>query len=102
METCIFEAMAYGGEKTDHEKVRQLHIQPYLFEKKVDKIQLVYAGAMLPKAYEPLEAILKAISKNKELFSRLEIHFIGTGSRTNDADSYTIKPLAEKYGLWQT
>jgi hypothetical protein len=101
MKSCVFEAMPYGGEKADHEKVRRMNIKPYLFEKMTDKIQLVYAGAMLPKAYEPLEAILKAISEHKELFSNLEIHFIGTGSRANDADSYTIKPLAEKYGLWQ-
>lgn len=101
LQTCLFGAMPYGGEKTDHDKVKQMNNKPYLFAKN-NKVQLVYAGAMLPKAYEPLEAILKAIQTNKELFSNFEIHFIGTGSNTNDANSHTIKPLAEKYGVWES
>jgi hypothetical protein len=63
---------------------------------------MVYAGAMLPKAYEPLEAIFQSIAENKTLFAEVEFHFIGTGKLANDANSYTIKPMAEKYGLWQT
>src|SRR5207253_5270829 len=35
------------------------------------------------------------------LFSELELHFIGTGSSAGAAADYNIKPLAEKYGLWQ-
>lgn len=99
--TCAFGAMPYGGEKTDHEKLKSMDLKPYLFEKKENKIQLVYAGAMLPKAYKPLEEVLKAISADKEKFEKLEINFIGTGSRANDPESYNIKPLAEKYGLWE-
>lgn len=102
-------AMPYGGEKKDHELVASIGVQPYLFQKKEGKIQLVYAGAMLPKAYQPLEAIFKSIAANKDLsagqagiFENLILHFIGTGSRVNDAESYNIKPLAEKYGLWHT
>jgi hypothetical protein len=98
---CIFGAMPYGGEKTDHEKVISLNTQPYLFKKQTGKIQLMYAGAMLPKAYTPLESILKAISHDRESFSFLQIHFIGTGKTPDDPNGYTIKPLAEKYGLWQ-
>lgn len=99
--TCVAGAMPYGGEKKDHEKIKSLDIEPYLFSKKDDKVQLIYAGAMLPKAYEPLEMILKAISAFKENYTSLEIHFIGTGSRINDPESFNIKPIAEKYGLWQ-
>jgi len=101
VKNCVFGAMPYGGEKTDHEKIGQLDIQPYLFKKEAGKIQLMYAGAMLPKAYAPLENIFKAISHNREYFSFLQIHFIGTGKRPDDANGYNIKPLAEKYGLWQ-
>jgi hypothetical protein len=99
--TCLFGAMPYGGEKSDHEGLRNLDIKPYLFQKN-NKLQLVYAGAMLPKAYEPLEAIFKAIAANKAIFNAVEFHFIGTGKLPNDPLSYNIKPLAEKYGLWQT
>jgi hypothetical protein len=63
---------------------------------------MVYAGAMLPKAYAPLEAIFQSIAENKKHFEEVEFHFIGTGKLANDANSHTIKPLAEKYGLWQT
>ncbi len=100
-ESCIFGAMPYGGEKLDHEKVKQLNAQPYLF-KKNDKFQLVYAGAMLPKAYHPLEALFQSISSNGLLFKNVEFHFIGTGRSANDPEGHNIKPLAEKYGLWNS
>ena len=93
-------AMPYGGEATDHDKVKTMGLEPYLFRPN-GKFQMVYAGAMLPKAYQPLEAIFKIISENRQNFNDLEIHFIGTGKRANDPQSFNIKPLAEKYNLWQ-
>ena len=98
--SCVFGAMPYGGEAEDHKKVKEQNILPYLFEKS-NKIQLVYAGAMLPKAYQPLEAIFKSIQKNISNFENVEFHFIGTGKIANDPNSFNIKPLAEKFGLWQ-
>lgn len=98
---AVVGAMPYGGEQKDHELLEQLNIERYLF-KKDNKFKLVYAGAMLPKAYKPLEAIFKSIAAKKEPFSNLEFHFIGTGKTPDDAEGYNIKPLAEKYGLWQT
>jgi len=102
LQQAVFGAMPYGGEAQDHLKLKQLNLKPYLFESKPDKIQLVYAGAMLPKAYQPLEAIFKSIRENREAFTQLEIHFIGTGKSPNDENGYNIRPLAEQYGLWQT
>src|SRR5665647_1138400 len=95
-------AMPYGGEQKDHEVLKQLDIKPYLFEKKTNKIQLVYAGAMLPKAYGPLEAIFKSIQEQKEIFEPVEFHLIGTGKTADDPEGFNIKPLAQKYGLWHT
>jgi hypothetical protein len=100
--TTITGAMPYGGEEQDYVFLKQMELKPYLFEKKENKIQLVYAGAMLPKAYLPLESAFKSIAANKEIFENVEFHFIGTGSRANDDKSYNIKRLAESYGLWQT
>lgn len=94
--------MPYGGEQRDHEMVITLGLKPYLFQKKQGKIQMVYAGAMLPKAFKPLEAIFKSIGNHKADFKNVEFHFIGTGSRVDDAGSYNIKPLAEQYGLFGT
>lgn len=99
--TCQFVAMPYGGEKSDHEKLKHLNLKPYLF-KRNNKLQLVYAGAMLPKAYEPLEAIFRSIKNNLTSFHDVEFHFIGTGSNSNDANSFNIKSLAIKYDLWES
>lgn len=102
LQNIVSGAMPYGGEKEDHDIISMLHIEPYLFKKKAGKVQLVYAGAMLPKAYEPLEKIFEAIVSAKEAFADVEFHFIGTGSSPNDPVGYNIKPLAERYGLWNT
>lgn len=99
---AVFGAMPYGGEEEDHKAVAMLGAQPYLFQKKTGRFQLVYAGAMLPKAYAVLEKIFESMHQNAATFEEVEFHFIGTGKLPNDAASYNIKPLAEKYGLWQT
>ena len=92
--------MPYGGEEKDHAVVSSLNIEPYLFKKSSNKFLFVYAGAMLPKAYLPLENIFKAITANTELFTNTEFHFIGTGKSADDKNGYNIKSLAEKYGLY--
>ncbi len=98
---AVHGAMPYGGEVADHVMLDQLAVEPYLF-KKNEKLQMVYAGAMLPKAYQPLEAVFSSMAVNKTLFENVEFHFIGTGKTADDAEGYNIKPMAEKYGIWQT
>ena len=102
LQQAKFGAMPYGGEEKDHLALAKLLTAPYLFKKKSGKVQLVYAGAMLPKAYAPLEAIFKSMHVNPAIFNDVEFHFIGTGKRPNDRESYNIKILAEQYNLWQT
>lgn len=99
--SCLFGAMPYGGEASDHEQMEGLGLKPYLFQQNA-KQQFLYAGAMLPKAYRPLEEIFKVIAQQKKLFSETEFHFVGTGKSPNDANGFNIKPLAEKYGLWES
>ena len=100
--TCLFGAMPYGGEASDHEAVKKLALKPYLFQKEDNIIKLVYAGAMLPKAYDPLEKIFESLEENKAQFKNIQFHFIGTGHSANDAAGYNIRSLAEKYGLWNS
>lgn len=100
LKKAITGAMPYGGEVKDHEIIQLLNLETYLFKKKENKLQLVYAGAMLPKAYKPLEKIFESITANKNVFEAIEFHFIGTGKLANDNESFNIKPLAEKYNLW--
>ena len=98
---AICGAMPYGGEHHDHDMVKKLNLKPYLFEKKVGVFQLVYAGAMLPKAYKVLGKIFEAIKNNPVEFINVEFHFIGSGKISNDSNSFNVKPLAEEYGLWK-
>jgi hypothetical protein len=101
LKTCVFGAMPYGGEETDHQVVKSLELKPYLFQKN-KKLQLVYAGAMLPKAYFLLNNIFQSIATNREMFEQVEFHFIGTGKTPKDPKGYNVKPLAEQYGLWES
>lgn len=97
----IFKAIPFGSEKRDHIKVKEFDLQPYLFKPNPAKLRMVYAGAMLPKGYSLLEKIFMAFQTNPEIFEHVEIHFIGTGKTPTDPKGYTIKPYAEKYGLWK-
>lgn len=99
--TVLTAAMPYGGEKSDMEVLVGAGRKPYLFGKE-KKLQMVYAGAMLPKAFEPLAAILEAIAENRQAFEDVEFHFIGTGKTSDDPEGYNIKPLAEQFGLWKS
>jgi hypothetical protein len=122
-------AMPYGGEESDHDFVRNKGKENSLssncsytplpssgkFNPSTSSaIKFVYAGAMLPKAYKPLEEVFKALGTLQPIESPqpssgkfnlpqplstsfniphpLQLHFIGTLG--------TIKPFAEKYKLW--
>ena len=102
LKNIITGAMPYGGEEQDHALVASLQIEPYLFKKREGKFQFVYAGAMLPKAYLPLENVFKAIIANKDLFQNIEFHFIGTGKTPDDKNGFNIRPSAEENGLYET
>ena len=98
---CLFSDLPIGTEISDHEKVKTLNIKPYLFTREPGKIKLVYAGTMLPKSYGPFEMVCKSISENIEKYEGIEIYFIGSGSKTDNPESYNVKPIAEKFGLWE-
>ena len=100
LKNIVTGSMPYGGEEKDHAIVASLQIEPYLFKKNSNKFQFVYAGAMMPKAYLPLENIFKAITADRELFINTEFHFIGTGKTPDDKNGFNIKPLAVKYELY--
>ena len=99
-EQAITAAMPYGGEPADHDAVAEMDADPYLFDQSEDIFRLVYAGALLPKAREPLDRVLSAISEHPDTFKNVQFHFIGTGSSPDDPEGYQVRPEAEKYGLW--
>jgi hypothetical protein len=95
-------AMPYGGEFNDFKKLGELNLQPYLFKKEPGKIDLVYAGVLLPKAVEIFHSFCSILSRERGLFNNLRFHFIGTGKVLNDPNSFYVGKMAEQYeGLWQ-
>ena len=94
-------AMPYGGEAEDHRKVEAMGIEPWLFQRD-GRFRLLYAGALLPNAVEPLHRVCQAIAAQRDLFDDVELFFVGTGSSPDDAEGYQVRPVAEQYGLWGT
>ncbi len=99
---AITAAMPYGADPRDNEVARTLGLPTPLFDDAFSGFRLMYAGALLPRAYAPLEALMQAVRGAKGAFDDVRLHFIGTGKRPDDPEGYNIKPLAEKYGLWGT
>lgn len=102
-ERAVLAAMPYGGSEKDHEYVRQHPRPAKLLERCKGMFNLVYAGAMLPKAYEVLdrffEALLLLRQRRPRLAAEFHLHFIGTGKSPNDHQGFNILPRAEQRGL---
>lgn len=99
--TCLFGAMPYGFEVRDFRMLSALRSKSTLFRQN-GSLQLVYAGALLPKAVRLLEAVFKAIAFHRKQFDKVEFHFIGTGKSPTNVDGFAVRPLAEKYALWNS
>ncbi len=99
---AVTAAMPYGGEKDDHRAVASLGAEPYLFRNDDRTFHLVYAGALLPKAMDPLDRVFRSIAEHRARFDDVCFHFIGTGTSPDDPEGYKVRPVAEQYGLWQS
>lgn len=95
--------MPYGGSEKDHEYVRQHPRPAKLFATHQGKFNLIYAGAMLPKAYVVLDRLLDALimlrHKRPRLTEQFHLHFVGTGKSPDDAVGFNIRPRIERLGL---
>jgi len=94
-------AFQMGCSKFDHEKARQLRIPVRRLEKSSPLQQIVYAGALLPKAIEPMRCFLRALATiNSSGLKDHPIRFIclGTGSSRDDPSSHQILPIARSVG----
>jgi len=98
---CIFGAMPYGGEINDYTAIESLQLSSYLFNNN-GKLKIVYAGAMLPKAYTLLDSFFEFIKNHLDDFQQIEFYFIGTGKNTRDPNGYNIRDTSVKHSLWQT
>lgn len=66
---------------------------------KNEKLKLVYTGAFLPNSVKILREWLRCIKNNIDIFTDVEIHFIGTGISKLNPKHITIKTLAEEFNL---
>jgi hypothetical protein len=100
---AVLAEMPYGGSEKDHEYVRLNRRRAALFEPHVGKFNLIYAGAMLPKAYTVLDRFLESIALLKRtrpgLCREFHLHFVGTGKSPTDSEGFNIRPYIERRGL---
>jgi hypothetical protein len=98
---CV--AMPYGAEESDFDFLDRHPRRPFLFDPRDGNVHVVYAGAMLPRAYSTLEAVFRAVrqlcERDMSDGSRLRLHFIGTGSVPSDPSSHLVAPWAERLGV---
>lgn len=103
---AIAAAMPYGASESDFTAIRRQPRKPFLFTPEDGHFNLLYAGAMLPKAYEVLDLFCEALVHLREvmpaLFARLRVQFVGTGKSPNDPLGYNILPVAKRFGLQAT
>jgi hypothetical protein len=96
-------AMPYGGSEQDFALVRAQPKPPWLFDPGDGGFHVLYAGAMLPRAFVVLERLLDAVLELRmsrpELARRLHLHFVGTGTSPSDPEGYNVRPLAQARGL---
>jgi hypothetical protein len=100
---CVTGAMPIGNSEDDYRQLREASRKTFLFPGNDELFHMVYAGAMLPKAYVVLERLLEAVAllrdSNPGIMERLRIHFVGTGTSTNDPKGYNIRPHVQRLGL---
>ena len=100
---AVLAEMPYGGSEKDHEHVRANSKPARLFAAHVGKFNLIYAGAMLPKAYAVLDRLLDALAllrhKRPQLCQEFHLHFVGTGRSATDPEGFNILPYIKRFGL---
>jgi len=99
-------AIPYGIEENDFRYLDNHSRAPYVFGPDDGNCHIVYAGAMLPKAYSTLNALFEGVLIFKkrwpDMAQKLRLHFIGTGKNPNDAESFSVRLVAKKYNLLDT
>jgi hypothetical protein len=103
---CVTASMPIGHSEMDYRLIRNSSRQPFLFgddQSLFQQFQMIYAGAMLPKAYAVLERLMEALvllrDRDRSVMDQLRIHFVGTGKSPDDPEGYNIRPYIQRYGL---
>ncbi len=101
LKTESFSVIPYGCEESDFDYVSETNRKHTYWNAGDGKIHLCYVGAVWPPALDTVKALLDALVKlrdsKKELFDKIQIHFLGT-SYNPDATPQVL-PLAYEKGL---
>jgi hypothetical protein len=92
-------ACQYGGSRRDADLAAQANIRPRRIETRCPTAQVVYAGALLPKAHAPMRAFLRALARhNAKTVRPIRLVCLGTGRSPNDPLGFQVMPLAKAEG----
>jgi hypothetical protein len=100
----ITAGMPYGSSDRDFEALRKKPRKPFLFDPADGKLHVMYAGALLPKAFDVLDRLLGALvllrERSPQLAARLQFHFVGTGIFEGDPTrGHCVQPHVKRHGL---
>jgi hypothetical protein len=100
---CVCADMPYGNSEFDYYSLSRSQRNTFLFPVDDGLFHMIYAGALLPKAYAVLERLWEALAvlrdKNPQIMQRLRIHFVGTGTSPADPNAHSIRPHIRRFGL---
>lgn len=100
---AVLAYMPMGSAPEDYELVRRLNRQPFLFHPADGRFHLLYAGALLPAGVAVLDAFLAGLLalriRAPQMASRLDVHFVGTGSSPDDPRGHRVLPRAQAMGV---
>jgi hypothetical protein len=102
-ERAVTAAMPFGISEKDFAALDAAPRPTTLFASDDGLFHVVYAGALLPKAYPLLEILFQGLSRLRErqpeLVAPLRLHFVGTGKSPDDPNGHNVLPYIERYAL---
>ncbi len=103
-ERVVTAGMPYGGCDRDFDALRHRPRDTFLFNPNDGKAHVIYAGALLPKAVEVIDRLMRSLAvlreRNSNLAAKLRLHFVGTGSFEGDPlRGHGITPHVKRYAL---
>lgn len=92
-------ACQYGASRRDATVAAGSGIRPRRIEENCPAAQVVYAGALLPKAHAPMRAFLRALARHNTGPGRpIRLVCLGTGRSPDDPRGFQVMPLADAEG----
>jgi len=105
LQQCPKVIIPIGFDPVDFDSASKLNKEAYFFNPQDKKFNFIYAGAMLPYGYAVLELFFQSLVRLREnkpcIFDKIKVYFIGTGKSPDDKEGYNVRPMAQKYGLYE-